>query len=52
MFDEIKFQLFFQHGLNWLNIFWKHPLEKKHTFKQKLHTFWEKVYFHGVTERI
>lgn len=49
---KLKLQLFFQHGLNWLNIFWKHPLEKKHTFKQKLHTFWEKVYFHGVTERI
>lgn len=25
---KLKLQLFFQHGLNWLNIFWKHPLEK------------------------
>lgn len=49
MFDEIKIAII---CLNWLNIFWKHPLEKKHTFKQKLQTFWEKVYFHGVTERI
>lgn len=29
---KLKLQLFFQHGLNWLNIFWKHPLEKKHTW--------------------
>lgn len=49
MFDEIKIAIIFPARLN---IFWKHPLEKKHTFKKKLHTFWEKVYFHGVTERI
>lgn len=26
---KLKVQLLFKYGLNWLNIFWKHPLEKK-----------------------